>query len=205
MGVKWSSVGVDLAGTPRKYTGLCRMRVDLSCESSLCKEDDEVIEFIVSSDPSVVAIDAPLNIPKPGQALRTCDRKLIEMNIHILPPTLHGMRILTDRAIKLKERLEVSGYKVIEVYPGGAQDVLKIPRKNKGLHLLKRGLAELGVKGLRCDETGHELDAITCSLVGIAYLEGKYIAVGDPEECIVILPRPETFLKKNNEVLHDGD
>lgn len=191
--MEWASVGVDLAGSAKRYTGLCRMKTDLFCESSLCREDEEIIEFVVSSEPSVVAIDAPLSLPKTGQTLRSCDKKLIEMNIRVFPPTLYGMRILTERAIKLRERLEALGYRVIEVYPGGAQDLLGIPRKNKGLNLLKQGLIKLGVKGLRCDEKGHELDAITCSLVGVAYLEDKFIAIGDPEDCIVILPRMEFF------------
>lgn len=203
--MKWVAIGVDLAGSVKKYTGLCRMRTDLFCESSLCKEDDKIIEFVVSSDPSVVAIDAPLSFPKPGQTFRSCDKKLIEMNIHIFPQTLYGMRILSERAIKLKERLEALGYKVIEVYPGGAQDLLEIPRKNKGLKMLKEGLIKLGVKGLRCDETGHELDAVTCSLVGIAYLENEFIAVGDPDDCTIILPRPEMFLNKSKDALDGQD
>jgi predicted nuclease with RNAse H fold len=159
--------------------------------------DHEILDFIFSSDPEVVAIDAPLSLPKPGQALRSCDRKLVEMGIHVFPPTLIGMKILAERAIKLKEKLEESGYCVIEVYPGGTQDLLGIPRKSRGTILLKEGLISIGVKGLRCDESGHELDAVTCSLTGIAYIKKMYIEVGDPDECIVILPRLEMFLKKD--------
>ena len=35
---------------------------------------------------------------------------------------------------------------VIEAYPGGAQDVLGIPRKQRGLDKLKAGLEKLGIK-----------------------------------------------------------
>jgi len=195
--MKWASVGVDLAGSPKRYTGLCRMNLDLYCESRLSRIDHEILDFIFSADPEVVAIDAPLSLPKPAQNLRSCDRKLIEMGIHVFPPTLIGMRILAERAIKLKENLEASGYCVIEVYPGGTQDLLGIPRKSRGTILLKEGLINIGVKGLRCDESGHELDAVTCSLTGIAYIKKMYIEVGDPDECIVILPRLEMFLKKD--------
>ena len=50
----------------------------------------------------------------------------------------------------------------------------------------------LGVKGdiSKKGITGDELDAITSALVGKAYLEGKYVAVGDPEEILMILPKP---------------
>ena len=195
--MEWASVGVDLAGSPKRYTGLCRMNLNLYCESRLSRKDHEILDFIFSSDPEVVAIDAPLSLPKPAQTLRSCDRKLIEMGIHVFPPTLIGMKILAERAIKLKEKLKASGYRVIEVYPGGTQDLLGIPRKSKGTTLLKEGLINIGVKGLRCDESGHELDAITCSLTGIAYIKKMYIEVGDPDECIVILPRLEMFLKKD--------
>ncbi len=193
--VKWASVGVDLAGSPKRYTGLCRMDLNLYCESCLSKTDHEILNFIFSSNPEVVAIDAPLSLPKPSQTLRSCDRELMNLGIHVFPPTLTGMKILAERAIKLKEELEASGYSVIEVYPGGAQDLLGIPRKSRGTTLLKEGLINIGVKGLRCDESGHELDAVTCSLTGIAYIKKMYMEVGDPDECIVILPRLEMFLK----------
>ncbi len=195
----WASVGVDLAGSPRRYTGLCKMDFNLYCESCLSKEDHEILEFIYSSDPQVVAIDAPLSLPRHGQTLRSCDRKLVEMGIHIFPPTLFGMKILAERAMRLREQLEASGYTVIEVYPGGAQDLLGLPRKGKGIHLLKEGLIKIGVKGLRCNESGHELDAVTCSLTGIAYLKKKYIEVGDPDDCVVILPCLEMFLNENEQ------
>ena len=41
----------------------------------------------------------------------------------------------------------------------------------------------------RNDLTGDELDAITCALVGKMLLEGDYLAIGDPEEGLMILPK----------------
>ncbi len=35
-----------------------------------------------------------------------------------------------------------------------------------------------------------ELDAVTSALVGKMYLEGDYLAIGDPEEVLMILPKP---------------
>jgi predicted nuclease with RNAse H fold len=64
-----------------------------------------------------------------------------------------------------------------------------LPRK-KSLEKLKVGLIQRVKGGLRETVTEHELDAVTCALVGRMYLEGNYIALGDPEEVLMILPRP---------------
>ena len=61
------------------------------------------------------------------------------------------------------------GPKVIESYPGAAQDVLCIPRKQKGLELLRAGLTELGLKrtyGLKNGISLMKSDAITSAIVG---------------------------------------
>jgi predicted nuclease with RNAse H fold len=185
---KWVSVGVDLAGTPKRQTGVSRMTGDLYCEACTVKEDEEIIKYVGESCPEVVAIDAPLSLPKNNQALRECERKLMKIGIRIFPPTFSGMRLLTERAIKLRERLEALGYRVIEVYPGGAQDFLGIPRKNMGLSLLREGLLKIGVKGLRGNETGDELDAVTCSFIGVLFLRRTYVEVGDTHEGVIIMP-----------------
>ena len=100
------------------------------------------------------------------------------------------MRKLTLRGIRLREILESKGLRVIEVYPGGAQDVLGIPRKQQGLEKLKAGLEALGIKGLRSDMSDHELDAITCSFVGKLFLEGKAGVYG-PVDDAIIMPKSE--------------
>lgn len=155
------------------------------------KEDEEIIGFISERDVGLVAVDAPLSLPRKGgnQAYRECDRRLVEMGVRLLPLTLPPMRMLTLRGMRLKRRLERLGYRVVEVYPGGAQDILGIPRKRKGLEELRRGLESLGLKGLRSDASADELDAATCALVGWMYLQGRCMEVGDPEEGIIIIPK----------------
>ena len=44
-------------------------------------------------------------------------------------------------------RLRAAGFKVIESYPGAAQDLLGIPRKGASLEELKWGLARAGIEG----------------------------------------------------------
>jgi len=184
-------VGVDLAGSPRRWSGLCYLSQDMWCELERVKGDDEIIEFISEREVGLVAIDAPLSLPRKGggQAYRECDRRLVEMGVRLLPLTLPPMRMLTLRGMRLRERLERLGYRVIEVYPGGAQDLLGIPRKSKGLEALRKGLESLGLRGLRSDASGDELDAATCALVGWMYLRNECIEVGDPEEGIIVVPK----------------
>jgi hypothetical protein len=99
------------------------------------------------------------------------------------------MRALTKRGIALKRSLEELGFIVIEVFPGGAQDVLDLPRKQHGLPKLIRGLRRRGMKGLTSAVTGDEADAATCALTGLLYLRGKYEAYGDVSEGQIIMPR----------------
>ena len=99
------------------------------------------------------------------------------------------MRKLTARGIKLKEILDKKGFDVIEVYPGAAQDIWKIVRKQNGLLKLKRGLERLGIRGLKNAMTGDQLDAVTAALVGKCYTEGNYLAIGDKREGLIILPK----------------
>ena len=186
--VVWVVVGVDLAGSPKRITGVCAMRRDLSCLTGVCWSDEEILGFISEASPEVVAIDAPLSFPREG-SLRICDRRLLEMGVKLFPLSMKSMIMLTERGIRLKKRLEEDGYEVIEVYPGATQDLLRIPRKSRGREKLKKALIDYGVKGLRCDENLDELDAVTCAITAIKYLEGDFIAVGEPGEGVIIIPR----------------
>jgi hypothetical protein len=96
------------------------------------------------------------------------------------------MRKLTSRGIRLREILESRDFNVIEVYPGGAQDILKIPRKQQGLHKLRSGLKKLQIKGIADTVSADELDAITCAYVGKLYLEGKTLTYGISDQTIIM-------------------
>jgi len=147
-------VGIDLAGSEKRPTGFCALN-GMSSECCVLYTDKEIIENVERIKPKIVAIDAPLALPKGRKSLeercdihlRKCDRQLLDMKIKVFPITLGPMRMLTKRGIKLRRILERKGFKVIEVYPGAAQDIWKIPRKQEGLEKLRRGLMKLGVKG----------------------------------------------------------
>jgi len=191
-------VGIDLSGVDHRPTGFCIMNENFEISTKLLFKDEEIISEVARIKPDLITIDAPLSLPK-GRAslderssshLRNCDRELIKMKIKIFPLTLGPMRKLTARGIKLKELFSKMGFRVIEVYPGAAQDILGIPRKTQSITELKAGLERIGIKGIKENVTHHELDAITCAYVGIQYLLGKCIALGDENEGIIIVPKP---------------
>jgi predicted nuclease with RNAse H fold len=186
-------VGLDLAGVESRPTGLCILR-GMEAETSLLYPDEGVLRRTVDSRPKLVAIDAPLSLPAGRDSihqrtkvhLRECDRELQRRGIRFFPVTLGPMRKLTSRGINLKRMLEDKGLRVIEVYPGGAQDVLGIPRKQRGLDRLRAGLEKAGVRGLNDQVSDHELDAVTCALVGKLLLEGKAVVYGNSEQAIIM-------------------
>jgi len=116
--------------------------------------------------------------------------ELKRMKIKFFPITLGPMRMLTARGMKMKKVLENRGLAVIESYPGGAQDILRIPRKKEGLERLKVALMDVGISGdiAKREITHDELDAITLALVGLMYLRGDHLSIGDPDEGLMILP-----------------
>lgn len=186
-------IGLDLAGVETRPSGFCILD-EMKVKTELLFSDEEIISKIQQFKPKIIAIDAPLSLP-PGRKsieektnihLRECDKELLRRRIKFFPITLGPMRKLTSRGIKLKKILEKNNFKVIEVYPGAAQDVLKIPRKQKGLKKLKNGLKKLKIKGLTDKMTDHELDAVTCAYVGKLYLEGKSETFGTPDKAIIM-------------------
>jgi predicted nuclease with RNAse H fold len=190
-----SIVGLDLAGVESRPSGFCLLK-GFNAVTSLVYSDEEILGKIEESKPKVVAIDAPLSLPEGRKSieertnihLRECDRELQKRGIRFFPITLGPMRKLTSRGMHLKQILETMNLTVIEAYPGGAQDILDIPRKQCGLEKLRKGLEGFGITGLNDRVSDHELDAVTCALVGKLFWEGKSILYGNDDQAI-IMPR----------------
>ena len=119
----------------------------------------------------------------------------MKRGIKFFPLTLGPLRKLTARGISLRRILEDEQFIVIEAYPGGAQDILGIPRKQQGLDKLKAGLENLGIKGLNSQMSDHELDAVTCAYVGKLFLDGKAVVYGKTADGIV-MPKGEKTSNK---------
>ena len=188
-------VGLDLAGSPKRPTGFCLLRGS-AAETADLFTDEEILAAVRGAGAALVAIDAPLNLP-PGRTsiherndshYRVCDMELRRRRIPFFPITLGPMRALTERGIRLRREIEAMGIRVIEMYPGGAQDVWGIPRARRDRAGLKRGLARLGLKGLRKDASDHELDAATGALVARRFLEGRAEVYGNFDEGAIVMP-----------------
>jgi predicted nuclease with RNAse H fold len=194
-------VGVDLAGSPKRNTGICLLKGMTVTTLATVHSDEEILSFIERARPDLVAVDAPLNLPPGRRSLeerneehfRPCDRELLRRGIRFFPITLGPMRSLTRRGIALKNILLQRGYKVIEIYPGAAQDIWKIARKQGGLSRLRRGLEKLGLKGLAKNMNGDELDAVSGALVGRLYLKGQAEVLGNFSEGAIVIPKPVRY------------
>jgi uncharacterized protein len=199
-------VGLDLAGSPRRTTGFCLLGRGSNVRTRALGADHEVVRATLDARPGVVAIDAPLSLPqgretiddRAGPHLRAADRELQRLGVRFFPITLGPMRMLTERGLRLKSVFARAGVKSIECYPGAAQDLWGIPRKQAGPERLRRGLLRLGLTGdiARPDLTHDELDGITCALVGRDYLRGDFLAIGRPDEGLMILPSREACRRR---------
>ena len=192
-------VGIDLTGSERRATGWAVMDGAVATTKCLVT-DDELVSETVSANPDLVSIDSPLSLPE-GHGVRTvpiyrkCELALKRMGISVFWCLLPSMEMLTRRGMKLAEKLRAAGLKVIESYPGAAQDILGIPRKKASLEELKRGLGRAGITGkFLTDKVTHdEVDAVTSALVGVFYLADDYISLGTSGEDYLIVPRSPKF------------
>jgi predicted nuclease with RNAse H fold len=195
-------IGLDLTGSEKRASGWAFLENGHVITKRI-KTDAEIIAEITHLNPSLVSIDCPLSLPKgrisvgdddPGRyqfgITRECERLLLKRGIRSYPPLIRSMQQLTQRGITLAQRIRNLGFTVIESYPGGAQDILGLPRKQKDLKVLIAGLKAFGIQGFY-DGPGivhDEIDAITCSLVGLCYLSGHFEALGNDDEGYLIVP-----------------
>jgi uncharacterized protein len=191
-------IGIDLAGSPRRPTGICRLR-GRRISTKLVYDDDELLRFIGQLGPTHIGIDAPLFLPIGRCCLRDdctcprdihfreCDLELRRRGIRFFPITLGPMRQLTGRGMKLRGLLAAQGHTVLETYPGAAQDLWRIPRQ-KDVRGLRRGLTRF-VDFDRPSLSCHELDAVTCALLAKLHHQGRTESIGRPDEGWMVLPR----------------
>jgi len=137
-------IGVDLAGSENRPTGLCFLRGKM-VKTKLVYGDEEISKEVTEFKPSLVAIDAPLSFPKDMNSkylVRRCDKELRKLGIRFFSINLAGMRRLTERGIRLKLEFERKGFEVIETYPGAFYDIMGLPRP-KNSDLIERVLKSL--------------------------------------------------------------
>jgi predicted nuclease with RNAse H fold len=150
-------VGLDLAGKSENPTGFCVL-MESGTETKILHSDEEIMTEINNVKPDVIAIDAPLWIPRQtfGRMVpwRNCDQLLLKRGFRPLSPMMPTMQQLAERAMKLVKEMREKGYTAFEAFPRAAEKMLNLskePRRNQD-----------------------EYDALLCALTGKAYLEGNY-------------------------------
>ena len=191
-------IGIDLTASKVKPTGMAMLdgnKVEVISLSS----DDEILDYIKSNKPAIVSIDSPLGLPGGGKTIngddgivRQAERDLSSIGIPAYPALIDSMKELTLRGIRLKNRIAdelTPTPEVIESYPGAAQDLLSILRKQEGLDYLREGLRNLNLSGSGLETKSHdEMDAITAAIVGRYYYANQTIPMGVPNEAQLIVP-----------------
>lgn len=202
-------VGVDLTGSSKRASG-CALLDGNKASSCLLSTDEEILDYCSGLEADLVSIDSPLSLPKGRTSafdddperdkygiMRIAERVLKKRGVNVYPSLLPSMQRLTLRGIKLAKELRARGIAVIESYPGAAQDIMGIPRKQKGLEHLGKGLMDFGIEYVHVT-TGQskewslanhdELDAITSAVVGLFFWTGKFEGIGIDDENLMIIP-----------------
>lgn len=166
-------LGIDLAASQRKRTGLCLLGENLKAECFSLFSDKEILDFIKKEKPNLLAIDAPLFSSK--KPFRKAERDLLDLGIRVLPLELPGMKRLNRRARRLK-RLLGKKIKIIEVYPQATKEILGKNFRKFKIKILNKKLSQ------------DEFDALVSALTGYFYLKRKFFAIGNKKEGEIILP-----------------
>jgi uncharacterized protein YprB with RNaseH-like and TPR domain/predicted nuclease with RNAse H fold/dephospho-CoA kinase len=195
-------VGIDLTGSEERPSGWCLLNNNYAETKSL-GSDDDLVQTTLDSRPHVVSIDSPLSIPHGRTTvfdddphrdefgiMRICERILKRRGVNVYPSLIPSMQRLTARGMRLANHFRSLGVPVIESYPGAAQDIMGIPRKQASLEYLSRGLQLFGIDGDfdHNNVTHDELDAITSAAVGLFFWSGKFEGLGTEEEEYLIIP-----------------
>ncbi|WP_457253136.1 ribonuclease H-like domain-containing protein [Pedococcus sp. P5_B7] len=205
-------MGIDLTGSERRASGIAIIR-DGQVDTCLASTDEEILGIVHGSGTKLVSIDAPLSLPfgrivvtddDPGRdefgIMRWAERELKRRGVNVYPALLPSMQQLTRRGINLASQIRQLGIPCIESFPGAAQDILAMPRKQVGLKYLHESLESIGWHLTTKDPNHDELDAVTSALVGLFFLDGRYEALGTVREEPMIIPD----LNRATDTYHSG-
>lgn len=160
--------------------------------------------------PAVVAVDAPLGLPRGMDCLeapcpcrpvaplagRACERELARRGMGLFFTTKRSLiKRMVYEAIALSRALKEQGIPVIEVYPYSLRRLLlgrhAVKKQSvQGQRLLREALTPLvaGLERLPLS-LGHDgLDAVVSALVGWLWARGLTEALGEPEEGVLHIP-----------------
>lgn len=182
-------VGIDLAGDPKNPTGWAFLHERLVTVKELFS-DEEILRETFNIELDVVAIDAPLTLPKKG-ATRKADRNMHSHGYHVLPPLFPAMKMLTCRGIALAKKLQEKRIEVIEVHPTSTRKALSMPIKD--WEEIQKIFTKMNLKIQEKVLTSHQLDAITSALTAYLHAKGEEERIGDEEEGYIIVPTKKSW------------
>lgn len=199
------SVGIDLAGVPRRETGIAVLRDGRLELLTSAFGDGQILALATCmGHDACVAINAPLGRPRgrcclddacpcrhdPGTRSRASERALLHMGVPILATAL--IKVLARRGYTLGAALRRAGWEPIEVYPYATLRLLGLPSRGKrtrlGRERIHAALQPL-IPGL--DHPGaseHQLDALVCAYTGQLWRQGLTRAVGAADEGLMVIP-----------------
>ena len=205
-------IGIDLTSSERKLTA-CAVLDSAGTYVTLerAASDDDILGVVRRHSAEVVAIDAPLGLPRGMDCLndshacvsvhpfkgRLCERELIDEGISLYLTTKRSIiKMMICRAISLAQRIRGLGSDVIEVYPYASKVALfgtPIPKKttSQGRRFLAGKLSGL-VPGLshRDQKLDHDcLDALVAAHTAFLYIRGETQAYGVPDEAQIHVPK----------------
>ena len=203
-------IGIDIVSTEERESGYCILSGNRA-KTYRIKTDEEMIRLAQDSRAKLISIDSPLSIPKGRTSffdddpvrdkygiMRECERILKRRGVNVYPCLIPSMQKLTRRGMQLAKKFRKLGIPVIESYPGAAQDILAIPRKQAGLNYLADALVEFGIYDDFTDKniSHDELDAITSAIVGVFFWTGKFEGIGNFDEELLIIPDLNAHTKR---------
>lgn len=202
--IKIKIMGIDLSAKTENDTGITIIHHNKLFFKTVFS-DEEILTEIINEGPVVVAIDAPLSLPKGRCCLekeckcsirghfRHSDKKMRKFG-GVLPLTFYGMKLLTHRGIQLKKSIKtVMGnnlkLKIIETHPRTSGKIMGLGQDKQTTF---NALNNFFLVNKKADElTNHEIDSALAALTGVYYIFEKFKELGDPSEGTIIIPETE--------------
>jgi len=172
-------MGVDLAGLEDNPSGVAYVKGGAVYAHTFYRDED-FYELISSLAPSLIAIDAPLNLPEKGY-FREVDKVMVSLGFKVLPPRFKGMEVLVRRAVRLTKRFD--GW-VIETHPASVARILCIKR---GVDDVKNIFVKMGLPLKIFSASRHVVDALLALISAICFLSGRHLVVS-LEDGVIVLP-----------------
>ena len=211
MGIKSRFLGIDLTSVETKPSACLGLDGELKLiYYGFPNSNSDILEVINRYRFKLIAIDAPLSLPKGLCCLeescscqeearakgRNCERELAKLGIPCYFTTKKSIiKTMVYRGIRLRAEIKARGYEVIEVYPYASKTRIwgeNIPRKttSAGLEFLKQHTSRL-IPSLAPHVAGfnHDLcDAAVAAYTAFLHSHGKTEPSGEPDEGVIYLP-----------------